>query len=113
MAVTVEIAQKVPKFIIRNLELRKRPMLPLNFKFEKTEVLLDGLPFLIANKREVLHKINLPEGIKVLTIEVKLDDEIAIQIAEGELVLNRLHPDYGFDALSAIRKYGLLEDQEV
>ena len=110
MAVTVEIAQKVPDFIVRNLELRKLPALPLDFKFDKTEVLIDGLPFLTANKREILHEIKLPAGIKILTIEVLLDDEVAIQIAEGELLLNRLHPDYGFDALSAIRKYGLLEE---
>ena len=37
---------------------------------------------------------------------------MVLQIAEGELLLNRLHPDYGFDAISAIRKYGLLEDQD-
>ena len=113
MGLTAEIAQKVPDFIIRNNKLRRLPSLPLDFQFEKTEVLIDGLPFLTANKREIIHEIKLPAGIKVLTIEVLLDDEVAIQIAEGELLLNRLHPDYGFDALSAIRKYGLLEDQEV
>lgn len=113
MAVSVEILQKVPDFIVRNLELRKLPVLPLDFIFNETQILVDGLPFLIANKHEVLHEIKLPAGIKILTIEVMLDEEVAIQIAEGELLLNRLHPDYGFDALNAIRKYGLLEEQEV
>jgi hypothetical protein len=110
MGLTAEIAQKVPDFIIRNNKLRRLPTLPLDFQFSETQILLDGLPFLIANKEKVLHEIELPAGIKVLTIEVLLDEEVAIQIAEGELLLNRLHPDYPFDALSAIRKHGLIAD---
>ena len=78
MGLTAEIAQKVPDFIIRNNKLRRLPSLPLDFTFDKTEVLIDGLPFLTANKQKILHEIKLPAGIKILTIEVLLDDEVAI-----------------------------------
>jgi hypothetical protein len=109
MGLTAEIAQKVPDFIVRNNTLRRLPALPLNFAFTETQILVDGLPFLIANKGQIVHEIKLPEGIRVLTIEIKLDEEVAVQIAEGELLLNRLHPDYPFDVLAPIRKYGLVD----
>jgi hypothetical protein len=107
MGLTAEIAQKVPDFIVRNNKLRRMPTLPLDFKFTKTQILFDGLPFLIANRDEVIHEIKVPADIRILTIEIMLDEEVAIQIAEGEILLNRLHPDYKFDALGPIRKHGL------